>query len=90
VQERVESTRLRITGGHKRKDKDHRPNKARASGSRNGRGAWTLNPLGPMNSIEKRLGSCAAVIVGAYGKGVVTQALLDQLKRGCVVEKDLC
>jgi D-glycero-beta-D-manno-heptose-7-phosphate kinase len=31
--------------------------------------------------IETRLPSCAAVIVGDYGKGVVTQPLLDQLKR---------
>ena len=36
-----------------------------------------------MRSIEKRLGSCAAVIVGDYGKGVITQPLLDQLKRWC-------
>jgi D-beta-D-heptose 7-phosphate kinase/D-beta-D-heptose 1-phosphate adenosyltransferase len=33
--------------------------------------------------IEGRLDACSAVIVGDYGKGVVTQPLLDQLKRSC-------
>src|SRR5262249_29946110 len=33
--------------------------------------------------IESRLQDCSAVIVGDYGKGVVTQGLLDQLKRLC-------
>lgn len=36
-----------------------------------------------MRAIEDRLQSCAAVIVADYGKGVVTQGLLDQLKRRC-------
>lgn len=30
--------------------------------------------------IEQRLPECSALIVGDYGKGVITQALLDQLK----------
>ncbi|MCX7723374.1 MAG: D-glycero-beta-D-manno-heptose-7-phosphate kinase [Verrucomicrobiae bacterium] len=33
--------------------------------------------------IRRRLDSAAAVIVGDYGKGVVTQLLLDELKRLC-------
>lgn len=34
-------------------------------------------------SLERRIPGSAAVIVGDYGKGVVTQPLLDQLKRTC-------
>lgn len=33
--------------------------------------------------LQRRLDSAAAVIVGDYGKGVVTQRLLDELKRLC-------
>lgn len=33
--------------------------------------------------VERNLESCSAVIVGDYGKGVVTQTLLDQIKRRC-------
>src|SRR5947209_4932275 len=33
--------------------------------------------------IEDRLPECSAVIVGDYGKGVITQGLLDQLKSWC-------
>ncbi len=36
-----------------------------------------------LGQIEARLPRCTAVIVGDYGKGVVTQGLLDQLKRWC-------
>jgi D-beta-D-heptose 7-phosphate kinase/D-beta-D-heptose 1-phosphate adenosyltransferase len=36
-----------------------------------------------LEAIEPRLASAAAVVVGDYGKGVVTQALLDELKRRC-------
>lgn len=34
-------------------------------------------------ALEAKLASCAAVIVGDYGKGVITQPLLDQLKGLC-------
>lgn len=33
--------------------------------------------------VEGALPSCAAVIIGDYGKGVVTQTLLDQVKQRC-------
>jgi D-glycero-beta-D-manno-heptose-7-phosphate kinase len=33
--------------------------------------------------VEARLPSCSAVIIGDYGKGVVTQPLLDQIKQRC-------
>lgn len=33
--------------------------------------------------VRRRLGAAAAVIVGDYGKGVVTQRLMDALKRMC-------
>lgn len=33
--------------------------------------------------IEEKLESCSAVIIGDYGKGVVTQVLLDQLRQWC-------
>jgi D-glycero-beta-D-manno-heptose-7-phosphate kinase len=33
--------------------------------------------------IESKLASCSAVIIGDYGKGVVTQPVLDQVKRWC-------
>ncbi|MBM3833858.1 MAG: carbohydrate kinase [Verrucomicrobia bacterium] len=33
--------------------------------------------------VEERLANCAGVIVGDYGKGVVTQPLLEQLKLWC-------
>jgi len=36
-----------------------------------------------LQRIEAKLPSCSAVIVGDYGKGVVTQGLLDQLKARC-------
>lgn len=36
-----------------------------------------------LEAIEPRLASAAAVVVGDYGKGVVTQPLLDELKRRC-------
>lgn len=36
-----------------------------------------------LNLVRRRLGAAAAVIVGDYGKGVVTQRLLDALKRMC-------
>ncbi len=36
-----------------------------------------------LSSIETRLHDCQAVIVGDYGKGVVTQELLDHLKETC-------
>jgi rfaE bifunctional protein kinase chain/domain len=36
-----------------------------------------------LDVIERHLPECSAVIVGDYGKGVVTQPLLDQLKRWC-------
>jgi rfaE bifunctional protein kinase chain/domain len=34
-------------------------------------------------AIEERMADCTAVIVGDYGKGVVTQVLLSQLKQWC-------
>jgi D-beta-D-heptose 7-phosphate kinase/D-beta-D-heptose 1-phosphate adenosyltransferase len=36
-----------------------------------------------LSSLRLRLRQSAAVIVGDYGKGIVTQALLDELKRCC-------
>lgn len=36
-----------------------------------------------LRAIETQLESCSAVIIADYGKGVITQALLDQLKRRC-------
>ena len=33
--------------------------------------------------IEEKLESCSAVIIGDYGKGVVTQGLLDQVRQRC-------
>jgi rfaE bifunctional protein kinase chain/domain len=33
--------------------------------------------------VEARLDTCSAVIIGDYGKGVVTQPLLDQVKQWC-------
>lgn len=36
-----------------------------------------------LEQIEKRLGETDAIIVGDYAKGVVTQPLLDELKRLC-------
>lgn len=36
-----------------------------------------------LRAIEEQLGSCSAVIVGDYGKGVVTQQVLDRLKQIC-------
>jgi D-glycero-beta-D-manno-heptose-7-phosphate kinase len=36
-----------------------------------------------IKAVEKRLNEAAAVIVGDYGKGIVTQALLNQLKELC-------
>jgi D-beta-D-heptose 7-phosphate kinase/D-beta-D-heptose 1-phosphate adenosyltransferase len=33
--------------------------------------------------IERTLPACSAVILGDYGKGVITQPLLDQVKRWC-------
>lgn len=41
----------------------------------------TLQTL--LEVIEKCLPSCSAVIIGDYGKGVVTQELLDQVKHRC-------
>ncbi len=36
-----------------------------------------------LKAIERQLDGTSAVIVGDYGKGVVTQALLDELKQQC-------
>ena len=36
-----------------------------------------------LQQIEKNLDGCAGVIVGDYGKGVVTQELLDRIKKLC-------
>lgn len=36
-----------------------------------------------LDAVRRKLSSCSAVIVGDYGKGVVTQPVLDQLKRWC-------
>lgn len=36
-----------------------------------------------LERIEQALASCAAVIIGDYGKGVVNQALLDRVKHLC-------
>ena len=36
-----------------------------------------------LDRIEQELATCAAVIVGDYGKGVVTQTLLDRVKHLC-------
>ena len=36
-----------------------------------------------LSALEARLHSCAGVIVGDYGKGVVTQPLIEDLKRMC-------
>jgi D-beta-D-heptose 7-phosphate kinase/D-beta-D-heptose 1-phosphate adenosyltransferase len=36
-----------------------------------------------LGGIRRRLSGASAVIVGDYGKGVVTQGLLDELKRHC-------
>jgi len=36
-----------------------------------------------LSALDEKLRAAAAVIVGDYGKGVVTQALLDQLKQRC-------
>jgi D-beta-D-heptose 7-phosphate kinase/D-beta-D-heptose 1-phosphate adenosyltransferase len=36
-----------------------------------------------LDLVRRRLGAAAAVIVGDYGKGVVTQRLLDELRRLC-------
>src|SRR5215472_1882318 len=36
-----------------------------------------------LNTVESMLGRTAAVIVGDYGKGVITQPLLNQLKEAC-------
>jgi D-beta-D-heptose 7-phosphate kinase/D-beta-D-heptose 1-phosphate adenosyltransferase len=36
-----------------------------------------------LQQVEARLDTCSAVIVGDYGKGIVTQPLLDQVKRWC-------
>lgn len=36
-----------------------------------------------LKQIERKLPGCAAVIVGDYGKGIVTQELLDRVKKLC-------
>ena len=36
-----------------------------------------------VSRLEKSIPECAAVIVGDYGKGIVTQPLLDRLKEAC-------
>jgi D-beta-D-heptose 7-phosphate kinase/D-beta-D-heptose 1-phosphate adenosyltransferase len=36
-----------------------------------------------LRGVQRVLPSCAAVIVGDYGKGVITQPLLDQLRQWC-------
>jgi D-beta-D-heptose 7-phosphate kinase/D-beta-D-heptose 1-phosphate adenosyltransferase len=38
---------------------------------------------GLLRSVEKRIGEADAVVVGDYGKGVVTQVLLDGVKKLC-------
>ena len=43
----------------------------------------TANTRRLLALVEAKLPACSAVIVGDYGKGVVTQPLLDQLKRWC-------
>ncbi|HEY5912252.1 MAG TPA: PfkB family carbohydrate kinase [Verrucomicrobiae bacterium] len=49
--------------------------------SRDGLDAALTNRL--LGKVESLLGESAGVVVGDYGKGVVTQPLLDQLKRLC-------
>jgi len=49
--------------------------------SRDGLDGRLTNRL--MAAVQKGLGSAAAVIVGDYGKGVITQPLLEQLKELC-------
>ena len=51
---------------------------------RESRGALDDKATGKLlDSIESRLEGADAVIVGDYGKGVVTQGLLDELKKRC-------